>query len=134
MIVLDEQLLGRGIDEEISLWYRGSVVFVRDLRPNTLVKDDAIPQLLQKERQPAFVTINAKDFWRKVPADKRFCMVCFPIRDRDVPEIPTLLRNLFTREGFQTKAGRSGHIFRVTLEGRVRFYRWDGTPEYDLML
>ena len=134
MIVLDEQLLGRGIDEEIARWYRGSVVFVRDLRPKTLVKDDAIPQLLGKQRKPTFVTINAVDFWRKASADKRFSIVCFPFKDRAVPEIPLLLRRLFSYEDFRTKAQRAGHVFRVTLQRRVRFYRWNDNQEHEFIL
>ena len=65
MIVLDEQLLGRDIDKQIARWYQGAVCFIMDLRPNTVVKDDAIPRLLQQEDQPTFVTINERDFWRK---------------------------------------------------------------------
>ncbi len=58
MIVLDEQLLGRGLDRAISQWYRGSVIFINELRPNSVIKDDAIPHLLRLARQPTFVTIN----------------------------------------------------------------------------
>ncbi len=62
MIVLDEQLLGRNLEVEIARWYRGAVCFITDLRPNTVIKDDAIPQLLQQANQPTFVTINVNDF------------------------------------------------------------------------
>jgi hypothetical protein len=44
MIILDEQLLEHDIEENISKWYRGAVRFVTELRPNTIIKDDAIPQ------------------------------------------------------------------------------------------
>lgn len=47
MIVLDEQLLGRQLEQAIAAWYRGSVVFITDLRPNTVIKDDGIPVLLR---------------------------------------------------------------------------------------
>ena len=47
MIVLDEQLLGRGLESEIAAWYRGSVCFIHELRPQTVVKDDVIPTLLR---------------------------------------------------------------------------------------
>lgn len=63
MIVLDEQLLCRDIEHEIARWYGGKVLFITDLRPNTIIKDDAIPGLLRQQIQPAFVTINEKDFW-----------------------------------------------------------------------
>lgn len=50
MIVLDEQLLGRQLELEIAKWYRGRVQFIHELRPHTVVKDDAIPDVLQRQR------------------------------------------------------------------------------------
>jgi len=64
MIVLDEQLLGRNLEVEITKWYQGTVRFIMDLRPNTVIKDDAIPALLRAQNQPTFVTINERDFWK----------------------------------------------------------------------
>jgi len=55
MIVLDEQLLGRGLKREIAQWYPGNVRFVIDLRPRSVIKDDAIPGLLRQQNQPTFV-------------------------------------------------------------------------------
>jgi hypothetical protein len=37
MIVLDEQLLGRGLERDITQWYRGTVQFITDLRPHTII-------------------------------------------------------------------------------------------------
>ena len=48
MIVLDEQLLGRGLGRDIAQWYRGTVQFITDLRPHTIIKDEAIPVLLRR--------------------------------------------------------------------------------------
>ena len=81
MIVLDEQLLGRGLERDIAQWYRGTVQFITDLRPHTIIKDEAIPVLLRRQAQPTFVTINERDFWRKVATDQRYCMVCFVLSD-----------------------------------------------------
>lgn len=92
MIVLDEQLLGDNLDLEIAKWYRGGVKFVTDLRPNTIIKDDAIAQLLRQQNQPTFVTINEKDFWRRVAIDKRFCVVCFVVADYEVWKTKVLSR------------------------------------------
>ncbi len=69
MIVLDEQLLGLNLDQDIASWYAGAVLFITDLRPGTIIKDDAIPALLRRQQQPTFVTINERDFWRKVTID-----------------------------------------------------------------
>jgi len=66
MIVLDEQLLGRNIEQELAKWYRGRVVFVTELRPDSIIKDEAIPELLRRQNRPTFVTINERDFWRKI--------------------------------------------------------------------
>ncbi|CAA9301650.1 MAG: hypothetical protein AVDCRST_MAG93-4647 [uncultured Chloroflexia bacterium] len=62
MIVLDEQLLGRNLEVLISSWYPGAVVYITDLRPHTVIKDDMIPALLRQQSQPTFVTINVIDF------------------------------------------------------------------------
>ena len=61
MIVLDEQLLGRGLERDIAQWYRGTVQFITDLCPHTIIKDEAIPVLLRRQAQPTFVTINERD-------------------------------------------------------------------------
>ena len=52
MIILDEQLLGRNLEQEIAAWYRGTVRFITDLRPNSVIKDDAIPVLLRQMSEP----------------------------------------------------------------------------------
>lgn len=62
MIVLDEQLLGRSLEIAIARWYRGTVCFVTDIRPASVIKDDGIPALLHRQNQPTFVTINEIDF------------------------------------------------------------------------
>jgi hypothetical protein len=114
MIVLDEQLLGRGLERDIAHWYRGTVQFITDLRPHTIVKDEAIPALLRQQSQPTFVTINERDFWRKVAADQRYCIVCFVLSDARAREIVPALRVLLRRPEFRTKAQRMGKVIRVT--------------------
>src|SRR5215510_6578019 len=94
MIVLDEQLMGRGIEVAIARWYPGSVRFITDLRPGTIIKDDAIPILLQQEAGATFVTINETDFWRKVAITDAFCVVCVALPDPRAAEIPSLLQRL----------------------------------------
>ena len=94
MIVLDEQLLGRDLEQSIAAWYQGSICFITDLRPDTIIKDDAIPMLLRQQSQPTFVTINERDFWRKVAIDEHFCIVCFALPDYRAREIASSLRTL----------------------------------------
>ncbi|MFQ5866177.1 MAG: hypothetical protein ACE5IW_13225 [bacterium] len=124
MIVLDEQLMGRNLEVEIAKWYRGTVQFIADLRPNTVIKDDSIPELLRKQKQPVFVTINETDFWRKVTIDKRFCIICFGLPDSRAKEIPRALRSLLRRSEFSTKAKRMGKVIRVKTEG-IDYYTFD---------
>jgi hypothetical protein len=121
MIVLDEQLMGRQLEQEIAKWYRGKVLFVTDLRPNSIIKDEAMPELLRQQIQPTFVTINEKDFWHKIVVDNRYCVICFAWPDSRVREIPPSLRLLLRRSEFNTKAKRMGKVIRVADE-KINYY------------
>lgn len=121
MIVLDEQLLGYGLDTQIQRWYRGTVTAITHLRPGTVIKDEAIPTMLQAARQPTFVTLNVADFWRRMQPHRRFSIVCFALPDSRADEIPGLLRRLFAAEPFRTRRQRLGKIVRVSTDA-VRFY------------
>ena len=122
MILLDEHLQSPSLETAISRWYRGRVLIVKQLRPGTIIKDDAIPVLLCQARQPTFVTINYTDFWRRVSADERYCIVCLQLSTERVDEIPSLLRRLFRLPGFNTKAERMGKVVLVSPQ-RVRYYQ-----------
>ena len=124
MIVLDEQLLGRHLEREIAQWYRGKIVYITDLRPHTVIKDDAIPRLLRQQNQPTFVTINEKDFWRKVAIDTQYCVICFTLPDSRVLEISQALRAVFHHKEFSTKAKRMGKVARVT-DQDIRYYAFN---------
>jgi hypothetical protein len=124
MSVLDEQFSGRDLEHDIARWYRGPVQFIMDLRPHSVIKDEAIPDLLRHQAQPTFVTINERDFWRRVTADRRYCIACFPLPDSRVREILSSLRALLRRLEFRTKAHRMGKILRVTTE-EILYYTVD---------
>ena len=124
MIVLDEQLLGRGLDTAIAAWYRGNVLFITELRPGTVIKDDTVPTLLQQQRRATFVTINASDFWQKVSLGPNFCLVCVALPDTQADSIPLLLRRLFRHPEFRTKASRMGKVARLTLT-TASYYTWN---------
>lgn len=123
MLVLDEQLLGRHLEAALGRWYRGPVRFITDLRPRTVIKDDAIPVLLRQQQHATFLTINEPDFWRKVAIDARFCVICFALPDSRAREIPGLLRAVFRIPAFRTKARRMGKVLRVT-HGTVSYYTY----------
>ena len=48
MIVFDENVHQRSIMDAVAAWYRGRVISVTVLRPDTIIKDEAIPTLLRR--------------------------------------------------------------------------------------
>jgi hypothetical protein len=128
VIVLDEHLEEGWLHEQLLQWYQGAVVNLTDLRPNTTIKDDAVPALLRTVRDPTFVTINIRDFWRKIEADRRFGVVCIDLADKRKREMPALLRGLFALEPFKTRAARLGKVVLI-LPTNVRYYT-DRTKPY----
>jgi hypothetical protein len=125
MIVLDEQLSNRRMRTAIQRWHAGKVVFIRELRPGTIIKDDAVPQILYRHSWPAFVTVNVGHFWKRVQIDNRYCVVCFDIPDLSLRGIPQALKLLFNHPDFKNKKQRSGHVFCVNTDGAVQFYGCD---------
>ena len=114
MIVLDEQLSKKSLTDAIAKWYPGAVCSITDLRPKTIVKDEAIPKLLGRAHEPTFVTINETDFWLKANATEKFCIVCVALPDERVRELPALLQRLLRHPDFKTKALRMGKVARIT--------------------
>ena len=121
MIVLDEQLQGLGLEEAVARWYRGAVFVVKKLRPGMVIKDEAIPALLRQLKQPTFVTIDYMDFWRHIPADNAFCIVCLELPTERVDDIPVRLRQLLRLPEFKTKKARMGKVVLVR-ETRLQYY------------
>src|SRR5438128_4750509 len=122
MIVLDEHLPGLGIEDTVRRWYRGRVSIVTDLRPDTIIKDDAIPHLLQAVPEPTFITLNWRHFWQRTAAHQGFCLVCFTLPTRQADQVTPLLRRLFRLEEFKTKAARMGKVARVSNQ-QVAYYQ-----------
>lgn len=120
-IIADEQLNVQRVLLPIQRWT--TVRRVTSLRPGTVIKDDAIPNLLAQERQPTFVTMNIKDFWKPTLRDKRYCIVCMDVPDERQSEIPGLLRRLFRLPTFKTKANRMGKVAKVNNVG-VQYYQF----------
>jgi hypothetical protein len=121
MIVVDEQLLGYGLPETIQKWYPGKVTDIRQLRPGSIIKDDAVPSLLRLVREPTFVTINVADFWRKMRPDRNFMIACFAFLQSEAYKVSDILKRLLAVEPFQTKKKRMGKIVHVT-EHEIRYY------------
>jgi hypothetical protein len=104
------------VDDTIRKWYRGAVCFVTALRPGSVIKDDAIPALLQTVSQPTFVTLNWSHFWQRTPPHDGFCIVCFTLPTERIGELSSRLRGLFRLDSFRTKAARMGKVARVSDE------------------
>ena len=122
MIVLDEHLQTKGLEPAIRQWYAGSVVNILDLRPSTIIKDDAIPGLLAAQARPVFVTINIADFWLSLPTSDKYCILCFALATSEIAQIPELLRRLLRHTMFDTRAKRAGKMARITSKNGAAFY------------
>lgn len=90
MIVVDENIHSRAIMAAIAGWYRGRVISVTQLRPGSVIRDDAIPALLRQLNQPTFVTTNVDDFWLVVAPHPAYGIICLGLareRDNDAPNL-----------------------------------------------
>lgn len=121
MIVLDEQLNDPRIVSQIAEWYSGKVIVIGDIRPGTVIKDDAIPTLLLKEAQPTFVTINYSDFWEVAPANVGYCIVCIKLPSDQKLKVTNLLREILSQPDFKTKRGRMGKVISYS-HGVIKIY------------
>jgi hypothetical protein len=122
MIILDEQLNDSDIMNDFTAWYSGKVITIKDLRPNGVIKDDAIPSLLLSQRQPTFITINYADFWKRIQPHVRYCVICLKLsQDRD-HEASEIVCGLLRSRLLATKSGRMGKVVSWRDDGSVDFY------------
>jgi hypothetical protein len=94
VIILDENMLGLRLDQVIARWYPGRVCYITDVRPGTIIKDEAMARLLHQARGATFVTTNVTDFWRQIPAHARYCMVCLALPNEQLRQLPESLTAL----------------------------------------
>jgi hypothetical protein len=121
VIVLDENIDQRQVLSRLKTIYRGEILSIRELRPGSLIPDEDIPRLLRSLQQPAFITTNVVDFWRKVDPHLGYCIICFPLATQRQREIPGLLALVFRHPQFRTKKQRAGKILRVAY-GEILHY------------
>lgn len=124
MIVLDEQIGSPALAEEIAKWYPGRVAILKDLRTQSVVKDDATATLLRTVPSPTFVTINVRHFWRVVRAESQFSVIAMDLSLNQVDEVSGWLRKCLSLPEFKTKAKRMG-IVALLRPTRIEFYRAD---------
>ncbi|MCR4405227.1 MAG: hypothetical protein NUW06_08165 [Candidatus Acetothermia bacterium] len=86
-----------------------------------VIKDEAIPRLLHKAKGATFITTDVPDFWRRVPAHPRYCIICVDMPHERLCEVPQLLRPLFRLAELRTKALRMGKVVRVS-RGQIQYY------------
>jgi hypothetical protein len=109
--------LGENLDEQrvrmpLTARYRGKVLSVRELRPGSVIKDEAVPTILCQHRNATFVTTNVSDFWRRAPTHACYCIVCVPLPTERQDELVDLLFRLLRHAAFRTarKGVRKGSL------------------------
>jgi len=118
-IILDDQLFDVEVLIPIARWI--TVQRLRDLRPGEVIKDERVPELLRRLRQPTFVTIDL-GFWNRGLRDGKFCILCFALRNDEQDQLPDLLRRLLRLPEFSTKSSRMGKVARVSTS-EIQFWQ-----------
>ena len=111
-LILDDQLSSSEVLRPLEKWITAQRL--RDLRPDELILDDRIPEILLTLRQPTFVTID-HGFWNKRLCNPNYCVLYFSLRDDQQELLPDLLRALFRRPEFRTRVSRMGKVACVGL-------------------
>lgn len=124
MIVLDEQIGSPELARDIAAWYPGRVAVLKELRHNSVIKDDGADVLLRSARNATFVTINVKDFWNVIRPDSRFGVVAISLPLNRSNEISDWLRRFLNLAEFNSKAKRMGVVVLLR-PTRLEFYRSD---------
>jgi hypothetical protein len=83
------------------------------LRPGQHILDERIPEILGRLKRPTFITID-KDFDDPSLCNPKYCIIYFALQDKEQPLIPSLLRALFRRPEFRTRANRMGKLARIS--------------------
>lgn len=112
--MLDENLDEQRVMLPLRRRHRGKIISIRDLRPGTVIKDDAIPTVLCQHAGKTFVTTNARDFWRRAAAHSRYCILCVPLPTERQDEIPDLLQKFLHHSAFRTARLRLGKVIRLS--------------------
>jgi hypothetical protein len=128
VIVFDENIDEKLVLARFAERYKGLVISLRSLRPRSVIKDDAVPELLLRTRSPVFVTINVKDFWMRIAAHPGYCIACVPLATSRQGEIPRLLLRFLRHRSFRTSSKRMGKIVRLGAH-EICFYARDRKVE-----
>lgn len=121
-LLLDNQLDLLEVLPALRQWI--TVRRLAEVRPKEVILDDRIPEILLTLKQPTFVTID-KDFWQRRWCNPNYCIIYVAVRDNQQDLLPGLLRQLWHRPEFQTRAKRMGKVIHVSSTG-VKFWQFRG--------
>lgn len=121
-VVLDDQLSAPLVRDPLVRWTRAR--FLREIRPQEVIKDERVPAILRTLRGPTFVTID-NWFWDRRRRDAGYCIVYVALREDEQEDVAKLLRRLFRHPEFRTRALRMGKVVRVSRERVVWWQRGD---------
>ena len=124
MIIVDENMDDDWVIDAIVSWYAGQVTSITALRPNSVIKDEAIPTLLLRAHEPTFVTLNVFDFWKRVAVHQGYGIITLNWQQPRVFDALPFLRRCLRLPAFRTKAARMGKIVRLT-PTRIEYYESD---------
>jgi hypothetical protein len=111
LFVLDDQLAPSRVRTPILRW--ATAQYVRDIRPDEVVKDERVLTVLRTQRTPTFVTIDDW-FWSRRHRDRRYCILYLALSANEQGDIPALLPRLLRLPKFRTRATRMGKVAWVS--------------------
>ncbi len=109
-LILDDQLDLKLVQRPIQKWI--SCRALHNLRPDELILDDRVPEILLTLSKPTFVTID-QGFWHRHWSHADYCILCFALRNDQQGMLPGMLRSLLRLVEFRTRASRMGKVARV---------------------
>lgn len=121
VIVLDEQLAAPDVAELFARWYPGQVLAVTALRPHARLLDPEIPGYLLQLRQPTFVTINYRHFWRRDLTHPRYCIICLKLRQDEDYLVSATTREVLSLPELKTKRRRMGKVISWS-NGEIKWH------------
>ena len=109
-LILDDQLDVNLVQLPIQKWITCQVL--HDLRPNELILDDRIPEILLTLPKPTFITID-QGFWHRQWCHPNYGILYFVLRNDQQGSLPGMLRSVLRLTEFRTRASRMGKVIRV---------------------
>lgn len=110
-LILDNQLDLAEVLPHLTKWITAQRL--QSLRPGEKILDDRVPEILCTLERPTFVTID-QGFWHSRWCHPGYCILYFALREDQQKQLPGLLRALFRRPEFQTRAARMGKVARIS--------------------